>query len=299
MLRFSAILIALALLPLFSWAVDLQPNDIVAPLPDKNYVTLSYSTSEKSRYYKNGVVYSAAPYSNPIVTTESEFIRISRSYMVGGMPGISYIQIPYGTIKPSGSLSAYASDTGMGDTTLATAIWPYADRDSRTYFGLAAYLSTPTGSYFAQQAFNMGENRYKSALQMGFQKPIYGDLEGSIAFDTLWFGNNHQCAAVCASASNLSLSQKPLYTTQLGLIYKVNPVLTVGATYFYVTGGATAYNNVDRPDTFNITQRYLLSALIHTNIGRFSVQYGRDFDVKNGFMQTSALSIRYVRNFGH
>jgi hypothetical protein len=60
-----------------------------------------------------------------------------------------------------------------------------------------------------------------------------------VAVDTMWFGGNNQCAAACLSTTNTSLNQKPLTSTQLGPIYKLNQTYTVSASYFYVAGGAT------------------------------------------------------------
>jgi hypothetical protein len=45
------------------------------------------------------------------------------------------------------------------------------------------------------------------------------------------------------------------------------------------------------------TQRYLLSGQAHTPIGRFSLQYGRDMEIKNGFMQSRLLLARYSMEF--
>lgn len=142
----------------------------------------------------------------------------------------------------------------------------------------------------------MGENRYKIDIQMGLQSPIYGNLDGMIAIDTMWFGGNSQCAAACNSLINKSLTQKPLTTTQLGPIYKINEVFTVGASYFYVTGGATQVNNVYQNNVVN-TQRFLLSGLAYTDIGRFSLQYGRDMGIQNGFIQTRLIAVRYMKSF--
>jgi hypothetical protein len=142
----------------------------------------------------------------------------------------------------------------------------------------------------------MGENRYKTAFQMGFQKPIAGNLDGMLAVDTMWFGGNSQCAAACGSATKVPLTQKPLTTTQLGPIYKINQTFTVGASYFYVAGGATSINNSYQNNVIN-TQRFLLSGLAYTDIGRFSLQYGRDMGIQNGFIQTQVLAIRYMKSF--
>ena len=55
-------------------------------------------------------------------------------------------------------------------------------------------------------------------------------------------------------------------------------------------------NNVYQNNVMN-TQRFLLSALAYTDIGRFSIQYGRDIDMQNGFMQNRLLAIRYLKAF--
>jgi Putative MetA-pathway of phenol degradation len=288
--------LALLILPTATFAVDLQPNDIVAPMPGKIHAMVSYLNAENGTFYKNGSAVSTKPFGSPDIGTQSAIARISTSYAVHDLPAISYFQIPYGTIKPEGSLASYAAGTGFGDLTFATAIWPYSDREKRRYFGLAGYLSAPTGSYNSQQVFNAGENRYKSDVQMGYQQPIIENLDGMIAVDTMWFGGNSQCAAACFSASNTSLNQKPLTTTQLGPIYKINQTYTLGASYFYVAGGATSIGNTYQNNVVN-TQRYLLSALAYYPIGRISLQYGRDMEIKNGFVETRHLLVRYTTEF--
>ncbi len=282
--------------PLAGWAIDLQPNDIVAPLPGKSHGMISYIETANGTYYKNGAVVTTRPFKNPEIGSQTAILRLSTSYAVQDLPAISYVQVPYGTIKPSGSLSAYPADTGTGDLTFATAIWPYANRQTRQYFGIAGYLTAPTGSYNSQQAFNMGENRYRQDIQMGYQQPIVENLDGMIAVDTMWFGGNGQCAAVCLSATNTTLNQKPLTTTQLGPIYKINQTFTVGASYFYVAGGATTIGSTYQNNVVN-TQRFLLSALAYYPIGRFSLQYGRDMEIKNGFVESRRLILRFTTEF--
>jgi len=288
--------IAMLIQPLLCWGIDLLPNDIVAPLPDKNYVKVGYYGTQNNTYFKNGSVVSSAPYASPVIENPNANLRLVRSYAIGDLPGISYIQLPYGTIKPQGSLSAYPGTTGFGDVGLASAIWPYSNRETRTYLGIAGYLILPTGSYSSTQTLTMGGNRYISDLQVGFQKPIIENLEGMIAVDTMFFGGNSQCATACLSATNVSLTQKPLTTVQLGPVYAINHTYTVGASYIYVAGGATLVNNAYQNNVIN-TQRFLLSGIAYTDLGRFTLQYGRDMEIKNGFIQTKLLSIGYTMEF--
>jgi len=257
---------------------------------------VSYFDTENTNLYKNGSVATRLPYSSPLIDNPNAVLRATHTYAIGELPAASYVQLPYGTISPAGTLGSFAHSTGIGDTTLATAIWPYANRDTRTYFGIAGYLFVPTGTYSSNQAFNMGTNRYSSDIQMGFQKPILENLDGMIAVDTMWFGGNSQCAAACGSITNVPLTQKPLTTTQLGPIYKINQIFTLGASYFYAAGGATSINNVYQNNVVN-TQRFLLSGLAYTDSGRFSLQYGRDMGIENGFIQTRVLAARYMREF--
>ena len=293
---YRRLLLCVLIQPLAVWAVDLQPNDIVAPLPGKNHAMISYVNTDNSTFYRNGSAVSTGPYRNPDIGTQTAILRLVTSYTLNGLPAVSYLQLPYGSIKPGGSLAAYPTATGIGDLTLASAFWPYSDRVNRRYFGVAGYLTLPTGSYNSQQPFNTGENRYRSDIQMGYQQPIVGNLDGMVAVDTMWFGGNSQCAAACGVASNTSLNQKPLTSTQLGPIYKFNQTYTVGASYFYVAGGATTIGNAYQNNVVN-TQRYLLSALAYYPFGRISLQYGRDMEIKNGFVETRRFILRYTTEF--
>lgn len=292
MFRIKNLFLLMAFGPALAWAIDLQPNDIVAPAPNKNYLTLSYINSENTTQYRNG---SAQP-GNPVIATQSAILRGSRTFNIGELPAVSYLQLPYGAISPAGSFASAPSDTGIGDLSFATAIWPYANKSTRTYLGIAGYLIAPTGSYSSQRVFNLGENRFRTDLQIGFQAPITSNVDGMIAVDTMWFGGNSQCGAACGLSTNGALSQKPLTTTQLGPIYRINQIFTVGASYFYVAGGATSINNSYQNNVVN-TQRFLLSGQAHTPIGRFSLQYGRDMEIKNGFVQTRVLAVRLAKEF--
>jgi hypothetical protein len=289
---YRRLLLCTLIQPLAAWAVDLQPNDIVAPLPGKNYAMISYVNTENTTNYRNG----SAVNGSPVLSAQTAIVRLSTTYSLKGLPAVSFIQMPYGSIKPAGSLAMYPTATGTGDLTIASAFWPYSDRVNRRYFGVAGYLTMPTGSYNSQQPFNTGENRYRSDIQMGYQQPIVGNLDGMVAVDTMWFGGNGQCAAACLSASNTSLNQKPLTSTQLGPIYKINQTYTVGASYFYVAGGATTIGNTYQNNVVN-TQRFLLSGLAYYPFGRVSLQYGRDMEIKNGFVETRRFIVRYTTDF--
>ncbi|MBU3621997.1 transporter [Polynucleobacter sp. CS-Odin-A6] len=296
MILYRTVLLLILAKPFVGWAIDLQPNDIVAPLPEKRYVQITYFNTENTTYYKNGSVVSASPFASPVLDAQSVNARLIGSYTVANLPAASFVQLPYGTVKPAGSLSRSPSDTGIGDIVLATAIWPYSNTETRTYFGLAAYLTIPTGGYSSMQPFNMGGNRYTTDIQMGYQQPIIGNLDGMFAIDTMFYGGNSQCSVACLSSTNVPLNQKPVTTTQVGPIYKFNEIFTVSAQYYHVAGGATTINNAYQNNVIN-TQRFMLSSLMHTDIGRFSLQYGRDIGIQNGLIQNRVFILRFMKEF--
>jgi hypothetical protein len=288
------LLVLIALSGLFrpALAIDLQPGDIVAPLPNITVATISYVNSQNNDLFKNGVNTGA----DPKLESNSVFFRLTHTYTIGSLPAVSFVQTGTGALSTDGSLAAFPGSKGMADSSIVTAIWPYSNRATRTYLGLAAYLFLPTGEYSNAKAFNLGSNRYAQALQMGYQRPISKNVDAAVAVDTTWYGANSACAAACLSNQNLQLTQKPLYTAQAGPIYRLNQIYTIAASYVYVSGGETAWNGVERNNTL-VTQRYFVSGVAQTRIGRFTVQYGNDIATMNGFMESNRLIMRYAKAF--
>ena len=271
-------------------AIDLQPGDIVAPPPNITAITLSYVNSQNNDFFQNGVNTGA----DPKLESNAVFFRLTHTYTIGSLPAVTYLQTGTGALSADGSLAAFPGSKGMTDSGIVTAIWPYANHATRTYLGVAGYLYLPTGEYSNGKPFNLGSNRYAQALQVGYQRPVTQNMDAAVAVDSTWFGANSACAAACLSNQNLQLTQKPLYTAQAGPIYKINQIFTVAATYVYVTGGETAWNGVERNNTL-VTQRYFVSGVAHTRVGRFTVQYGNDITTMNGFMESNRLVLRYAK----
>lgn len=270
-----------------SHALDLNPFDVVAPQPDKNLFSASLISTEAKGIYTNGIKSAATP---TLSVNQIQF-RLGRSYRVAGLTGLSFVQLPVGMLNPGGAASSYPTDYGIGDLTLATALWPYANRQTRTYFAIAGYLTLPTGSYSNQQLFNLGGKRVAGDIQLAYQTALTKQLDGMIGFDTMWYGpNNH------FGTSNAQFTQKPLYTAQIGPIYNINQTFSVAATYLYVWGAETSINGLTNNNALQ-NHRYLLSAVATTSKGRFMLQYGTNLDTQFGFDETRRVILRYAVAF--
>lgn len=282
-----SVLAALLLISGPSHAIDLNPFDIVAPTPDKNFFSATLIHSEVEGPYTRG----DKPRLNGTLTRNQIQLQLGRTYSIGGYTGISFVQLPVGMLRPGGAASNAPTDYGIGDLTVATAIWPYADRQTRTYLGLAGFLTLPTGSYSNQQLYNFGNKRVSGDIQVAYQTSLTKSLDGMIGFDAMWFSpNNH------VGLKNAQLSQKPLYTSQIGPIYHINPTLSVAATYLYVWGAETAINGMSNNNALQ-THRYLLSAVATTSKGRFMLQYGTNLDTQFGLAETRRVILRYAVSF--
>ena len=270
-----------------SHALDLNPFDVVAPQPDRTLFSATLISSEAKGTYSNGKKTAATP---TLSVNQIQF-RLGRSYRVAGLTGLSFVQLPVGMLNPGGAASSHPTDYGTGDLTLATALWPFANRETRTYFAIAGYLTLPTGSYSNQQLFNLGGKRISGDIQLAYQTALTKKLDGMIGFDTMWFGpNNH------LGAGNAQLTQKPLYTAQIGPIYHINQTFSVAATYLYMWGAETSINGLANSNALQ-NHRYLLSAVATTSKGRFMLQYGTNLDTQFGFNETRRMILRYAVAF--
>jgi hypothetical protein len=267
-----------------AWAIDLQPGDATAPPPGLRSVQLSYLNAER-----------VGANNAKLDQTQVQF-RYIQSFELNNQPALLYLHTGTGKTEPAGALAPYPADNGMIDTTLVLAYWPYVDRDSKTFVGVAGYLINPTGSYSSDRAFNMGENRYRWAGQIAYQTRIAPDLDWMSAFDTLWFGKNDASRSSTPGEGLGALQQKALYSAQTGLLYHVNQRYSLAASYFYSQGGETIFNGMAKNNEIK-SHRYQVSAIRNTSIGRFTLQYGQDIDNNASLEDKQRVFLRYTKFF--
>ena len=264
-------------------AIDLQPGDATAPPPGLRSVQLSYLNAER------------VGASNARLDQNQVQFRYTQAFEVNKQPALFYLHTGTGRNDPSGALSLVPSDNGMIDTTLVFAYWPYVDRASKTYVGVAGYLVTPTGSYSSDRAINMGENRYRWAGQIAYQTRIAPDLDWMSAFDTLWFGKNDASKSLSTGQIG-SLEQKALYSAQTGLLYHLNKQYSFAAAYFYSEGGETVFKGAAQNNSIK-SHRYQLSAIRDSSFGRVTLQYGQDIDNNAALEDKHRIFLRYTKFF--
>jgi hypothetical protein len=270
-----------------SFAIDLQPGEIKAPVGTFNAAQMSYVYVEKGDKYTHGSKTSST--SN--IKQNAFLLRLSHAFEINQIPAIVYAASSINHLEnrdiPN---AANTNSNGIGDTTLVFALWPYVDRAKEEYLGLATYLTLPTGEYDKNSAVNIGSNVYQTAFQAGYQRKLIDNVNWMSALDVVLASDNKQFLG------NNKLEKDPLYNFQTGLQYVFNPTYSASVGYFYTVGGESTVNSIDQGN-INKIHRYQLTGQGIYNFGRLMLQYGSEFANENSYIEDHRLIARYAFKF--
>jgi len=277
-----------------SWAIDLQPGETAAPANSFDYIQTTFLSSTQSDYYYQGKKVSDSATRD----TTSLSLRYGRIFNTNSMPMAFYLQTPMTNIRTSGSIPGLTlnNSSGIGDTAIAFGFWPYVDRDKKTYLGFAGYLILPMGTYENTKSINVGSNMYQTALQAGYQKEIYKNVDWSAALDSVFYQNNNEYFPAAGTATLRKLELDNLYTFQTALTYNIENKYSLSAGYFYTAGADPTVDGVDKHNPTNL-QRYQISASGRYSFGKLVIQYGSDLKTESGFKEDGRLILRWVMPF--
>lgn len=281
-----------ALLPLTAAAIDLQPGDIRTPPVGLKLVTTSLVSRTYDGVYRRG---EKLPLDGE-VRTDYFVVRAGGTFTVADKTAFMYAQQSYGDFTVQGDFVRLGggadSASGAVDTFFGLGLWPYTNRDTDTHVGVAGYLVLPSGEHQNERiSLNPGENRYRWALQTGLHQGLTEKLAVTAAFDTLWSANNDDFGP-----NSSTYAQKPIFNLQAGLQYLITPRIRVGAMLFHSFGGETSINGIARDDR-NELNRYQLTAVTDTTIGRFTLQHGSDLYAREGLKEKQHWILRYTIPF--
>jgi len=267
-----------------AFAIDLQPGEIKAPSGTFNAAQISYLYVEKGDKYSHGTKISDI--SN--VNQNAMLLRLGHAFEVNQMPAYVYAQSSINHFN--NNIQSNTNSNGVGDTTIAFALWPYANQEKDEYFGMAGYVLLPTGDYDKNRAINSGLNIYQVAMQAGYQRKIANNINWMTALDIVLSSDNNQYLG------NSKLEKDPVYNFQTGLQYVFNPSYSMSLGYFYSVGGESTIDGIDKADITKI-HRYQLTGQANYSFGRFTLQYGSEFTNENSYIEDHRLVARYSFKF--
>ncbi|MGH7080848.1 MAG: transporter [Acetobacteraceae bacterium] len=268
----------------------IEPEDLV-PLPPGSNVILGYYD------YGNLTDFSVA--NGPTFTDKTGMqvnlgaARYLHYFELGGHPAAIQIYQIFGS-ESNGRIDgeSIGSASGAMDTALNVAFWPYADRTHDRYLAVVGWLYPPTGTYDPHSFLNLGDNRWKGDLQIGWHGPITTPVSYDLSFDTTFYGDNDN-----AFPGGLRLTQDPTYQVQGWLNWRWNARFQTSLGYLATFGGEQSLDGVSNGQ--KTEEQRLRAAASYFITPRLQVLLEINHDVQSvgGFRQAFGLLGRIAAVF--
>ncbi|WP_299204091.1 transporter [uncultured Amphritea sp.] len=266
-----------------SYAIDIDAGDWETAPAGTNVAILYAQHVKRDKLYENGNVVA----DNAKLTSDVSILRYVHWTSLGGHPFALEALLPMGRLETEGALSSLGNASGVGDAILLAPIWLVDNKAKRNSFAVVPYVFVPTGSYNKDKPLNLGENRFKYDLQLGYTHGIGDAFNIELAGDVMFFGKNH----------DTSLSQDPLYQVQGHLSYQLDPTIRLAAGLSHTFGGETSIKGVDQDDEVKTTKSILTFSKFIGQRNQILFSYGKDLSVENGLKEGSRFNFRLLHVF--
>jgi hypothetical protein len=272
-----------------SHAIDIDAGDYTAFADGTNLGMLYAQHAERNRLYANG---QRVPGDDDL-DSDIGVLRVIHFMKIGGFTVDPQFLLPFGRLKGRGDLGpVLGSGNGVGDLALAATVWAIENPADREYFGITPFLYVPTGTYDASRPLNLGENRWKYALQAGYIRGVGEKFTFDVAADVTAYGRNDK-----ADAAGHDLTQQPTMQLQGFVRYAMTPAWDLRVGVSHAIDGETKLAGVSRHDEAHVTKIQLGTAAFVGTRTQLLATWGRDVRVDNGFMESSRINLRLLQLF--
>jgi hypothetical protein len=186
--------------------------------------------------------------------------------------------------------------SGYGDLRLGMAFWFHSDHVNREYRMVTLIVSLPTGTYNPRQAVNIGENRTKTVLSLGWMQQLGSAWVLDLVPEVAFFGDNEEYIGMNLRGTS-RLSQDTAYAMSGTLRYKATQAMHLYGTAQINRGGATQLNGAAFTGAPNNTRLALGALFIATDKSQIQLRYAQDVDIQNGLRNTGEMMLRWSTVF--
>lgn len=288
----AKMLVALALVsasPARAAVNDIFPGDFAALPEGAHAVTLYFYHREFDGLYAKG-----EKRAQGTVLSEVAALRWVRYGRLGGFKAAPMVVLPASVARVEDeplrtALGARAQ--GIGDLRLGAALWLIDRPESGDFLALSALVMPPTGDYRSGQVLNIGENRWKATLNLGWVGKPAANWTFDVSPEIAWYGSNDDYAG------GYHLDQKPSWALTGYLRHHPRPGLQLFAGAQANGGGETRIGGIAQGNEARNMRQYLGAAWMPAPGNQITVRYGRDGAIRNGLLNRHELSLRLVRVF--
>lgn len=269
-------------------AVDADAGDTTTPPVGRHLMLLYLQHAQQEKQYSGGHLVG----DNAKISVDSMALRWLRPFEVGSLAMSPQVIVPAAKLRTGGSLSALGDETALGDVILTFAIWPIRRPETRTHLLINPFVIVPSGRYDKHSALNIGENRYRSGVQVGYGTNIAENFSAELFVDGTVYGKNDEY-----TSASLTLRQKPLYQVQGWLSWHASPTTTYAVGLSNKFGGETRVNGVGQNDRQNTTKFLLTASRFVNESTQLMLSVGRDLKVENGGKESARINFRLLKLF--
>ena len=269
------------------YALEVDPGDYTALPAGTNLGIIYAQTAERDSFNSSG-----HKVAGDGLDSDIGILRAVHFTEIGGYIVDPQFLLPFGRLKAEGDFDALGNANGVGDLILAMTTWLVNKPEDNTYFGITPFLYVPIGDYDKDDALNLGENRWKFVLQAGLITELAEDLLLDVVVDTTLHGDNDEFGP-----AGVTMEQDASYSIQTYLRYNITPSFDIRAGFIAERSGETTVAGVGSGDASTTTRGRLGIGWFFNPTTQLLVGYGEDFDVDNGFKESSRLNLRILTVF--
>jgi hypothetical protein len=268
---------------------EIFPADYVAPEPGSLTVTGYAFNRQLGGPYKDGKAAGDWDFSSSIGV-----LRLSAGAKLGDYT-VSPVLVLSGAYNDAGGKlpggHGELSSSGLGDPRFATTLWLLNQRQENQYLALTGMMIPPLGSYHRDEVFNIGENRWRGTLMLGWQRGWTPRWITELTGEAAWYGANDEYAG------SHRLEQAPSLALTGYVRYKFTPALHGFAGAQLNAGGTTEIDGQDQHNSPR-NQRLMLGVFYNAAPGlTLNLRYGRDVAHANGLRTEHEVALRAVKTF--
>lgn len=283
--------ISAALMPTMpAKALDVDPGDYQAAAPGTN-LALGYALFGWNNRFKTKT---GDRVPNSSVNSQVGILRLVHYTDILGITADPQIFITFGALN-NGKFDGENLDSsfGLGDTIIASTFWFVNQPVEKRWLGFTPFFFFPTGKYQNGQALNIGENRFKQVLQLGYVQGFAEKWTTDLIADTTFYEDNDDYG----DRGKQTLSQDNSYQVQAWLRYAVQPNWQVGLGYSGTFGGVQEVDGDSNGAATRAQQLRLITQYFPEPTLQLQAAVTTDVWAEGQFQQVFGLRFRLMKIF--
>ena len=288
---FAAIFGLLAAAPRHAAAQEIEPNEFV-PLPAGTNLILGYYAygHDTSFHVADGPTYKHA---TGVEVNVGVFRYVHFFSPLFGMPvGIQLVQNFGAESGARVAGQSLGSAFGVQNTALSAFFFPYSNPKTGTNVNITTFLYPPDGTYDNTSPINLGDNRLRGDVQLGFDQAIGAHFSTTLSFDGMFYGENNNYTAF-----GFRLNSTPTYRFQAWANWRWTRAFQTSVGYEGLFGGI---ESVEGTRDGNRTEEQRIRAAASMFLSPRSqvlIELNHDVEVVGGFKQDFGVTGRFLYVF--